>query len=196
VSISEQSNITIIGTVAFLHTSKLPGSSNFELCLHSSDIQANSTKLAKTPNLSNNSSEYYEFADVFSKTQAEALTSHHPYDFQINLEEGAQPPVGPIYSLSTSEQEALKRFIEKNLNIDFIQPTFSLHSTSVLFVKKKDGSLCFCVDFCNLNHIFKKDHYLLPLISNLLDSSHKAQVYSKIDLHHIYYLVCMTTSDE
>ena len=32
----------------------------------------------------------------------------------------AQPLVGSIYSYSVSEQEALKEFIEKNLNIDFI----------------------------------------------------------------------------
>jgi len=38
VSISEQPNITIIGTTAFLQSSKLPGSSNFELCLHSLNI--------------------------------------------------------------------------------------------------------------------------------------------------------------
>ena len=117
---SEQPNITIIGTAAFLHISKLPGSHNFELCLHSSDIQANFTKLAEAPNLSNVPSEYHEFANVFSKTKAETLPSHHPYDLKINLEEGAQPPVGSIYSLSTSEQEALKEFIEENLNTGFI----------------------------------------------------------------------------
>jgi len=103
-----------------LHTSKLPGSHNFELCLRSSDIQANSTKLAEAPNLSNVSSKYHEFADVFSKTKAEILPHHHSYDLKINLEEGAQPLVGPIYSLSASEQEALKEFIEENLNTGFI----------------------------------------------------------------------------
>jgi len=40
--------------------------------------------------------------------------------FLINLEEGAQSLVSPIYSLSASEQEALKEFIEENLNIGFI----------------------------------------------------------------------------
>ena len=100
--------------------SKLPGSHNFELYLRSSDIQANSAKLAETPDLSNVPSEYHEFADVFSKTKAEVLPPHCPYDFKINLEEGAQPPVGPIYSLSASEQEALKEFIEENLNTGFI----------------------------------------------------------------------------
>jgi len=160
------------------------------------DIQANFAKLAETPDLSNVPSAYHEFADVFSKTKAEVLPPHHPYDLKINLEEGAQPLVGPIYSLSTSEQEALKEFIEENLNTGFIQPTSSPHGAPVLFVKKKDGSLCICVDFCGLNHISKKDRYPLLLISNLLDLPHKARVYSKIDLHHAYHLVCIANSDE
>ena len=196
VSNSEQPNIAIIGATAFLHVSKLLGSHNFELYLHSSDIQANSTKLIEAPNLFNVPSEYHEFANVFSKTKAEILTPHHSYDLKINLEEGAQPPVGPIYSLSASEQEALKEFIEKNLNTGFIQPTSSLHSTPVLFIKKKNSSLCLCVDFHGLNRISKKNRYSLPLISDLLDSPRKAWVYSKIDLCHAYYLVCITDSDE
>ena len=106
-----------------MHISKLLGSHNFELCLHSSDIQTNSAKLAEAPDLSNVPSEYYEFANVFSKTKAEVLTPHCSYDLKINLEKGAQPLVGPIYSLLASKQEALKKFIEENLNMDFIQPT-------------------------------------------------------------------------
>jgi len=42
----------------------------------------------------------------------------------------------------------------------------------------------------------KKDCYPLLLISDLLDLSHKAQVYTKIDLYHTYYLVCIANSDE
>ena len=90
------------------------------------------------------------------------------------MEEGAQPPVSLIYSFSASEQEALKEFIEENLNMGFIWPISSLYSILVLFIKKKDGLLCLCVNFHNLNYISKKDCYLLPLISNLLDSSYKA----------------------
>ena len=179
-----------------MRASKLLGSHNFELCLRSLDIQANSTKLAETPDLSNVPSEYHEFADVFSKTKAEVLPPHYPYDLKINLEEGAQPPVGPIYSLSASEQEALKEFIEENLNMGFIRSTSSLHSALVLFVKKKDGSLCLCVDFCGLNCISKKDCYPLPLISDLLDLPCKAWIYSKIDLCHAYHLVRIANGDE
>jgi len=96
----------------------------------------------------------------------------------------------------TSEQKALKEFIEENLNTGFIWLTSSLHSALVLFVKKKDSLLCLCVNFHSLNHISKKNHYLLLLISNLLDLPHKAWVYTKIDLHHAYYLVHIANGDE
>ena len=117
---SEWPDVAIIGAAAFLYTSKLLGSSNFELYLCSLDIQANSTKLAEAPDLSNVSSKYYKFANVFSKTKAEVLALYHSYDLQISLEEGAQPLVSPIYSLSVSEQETLKESIEKYLNMGFI----------------------------------------------------------------------------
>jgi len=120
VSKSEQPNIAIISAAAFLCTSKLLDSSNFKLCLCSLDIQANSAKLVKAPNLSNVSFKYYEFANIFSKTKAEVLTPYCPYNLKINLEKGAQPPVGPIYSLSASKQETLRKFIEENLNTGFI----------------------------------------------------------------------------
>jgi len=117
---SEQSNIVIIGTAVFLHVSKLLGSNNFKLYLYSVDIQANSTKLAETSDLSNIPSKYHKFADVFSKTKAETLPPHCSYNLKINLEESAQPLISPIYSLLASEQKALKEFIEENLNTGFI----------------------------------------------------------------------------
>ena len=153
-------------------------------------------KLAKASNLFNIPSKYHKFTNIFSKTKAKVLASYYPYDLQINLEEGSQPPVGSIYSLSASKQEALKKFIEKNLKMGFIWPTSSLHGALVLFIKKKDGSLCLYVNFCSINYISKKNCYPLPFISDLLNSPCKAQVYTKIDLYHAYYLVCIADSDK
>ena len=189
----KQSNIAIISATAFLCTSKLPGSSNFELCLCSLDIQANSTKLVKAPDFSNVPSEYHEFADILSKTKAEVFTPCYPYNLQINLE-GAQPSAGPIYSLLASEQKILKKFIEKNLNTGFIQPILSLHGALVLFVKKKDGSLHLCVNFHSLNCISKKRS--LSTSDYLQSTKLISWVYSKIDLYHAYHLVFITVSNE
>ena len=133
---------------------------------------------------------------TFSAKLKLKFSFHHPYDLKINLEEDTQPPVGSIYSLLASEQEALKESIEENLNTDFIRPISSPHGTPVLFVKNKDGLLCLCVDFCSLNHISKKNHYPLLLISDLLDLPHKAWVYSKIDLRYAYHLVHIANGDE
>jgi len=145
-------------------------------------VQAKSTTISKKINLSSIPEEYHEYTDVFSKSKAETLAPHCPYDLRIDLEKDSYPPVGTIYSLSKFEQETLKEFIDKNLTNGFIHSILLPHGVPVLFVKKKDGSLQLCVDFCGLNRITKKDRYPLPLISNLLDSPRKARSYTKIDL--------------
>src|SRR5260221_10690317 len=50
---------------------------------------------------------YRDFRDVFSEEKVGTLTPHRPYDLQINVEEGAKPIHGPIYSLSPPELMAL-----------------------------------------------------------------------------------------
>src|SRR5258708_3002646 len=90
--------------------------------------------------------EYHKFHEVFSGTKADTLPPHRPYDLQISLEEGAKPFHGPIYSLSPPELTALQEFLEEHTWNGFIRPTKSPWGALVLFVKKKDGSLCLCVD--------------------------------------------------
>ena len=111
--------------------------------------------------------------------------------------EGDKPPtLGHLYSLSPAELEALHEFIDKNLSAGFIQQSISPHGAPILFVKKKDGSLRLCVDFHALNRITKKDHYPLPLISDLLNAPGKARIYSKIDLRYAYHLVRIAEGNE
>ena len=78
----------------------------------------------------------------------------------------------------------------------FICPTHSPHRALVLFIKERDGSLQLCVNFWGINHIMKKDHYLLPLFSDPLDALCKARGYMKFDLRHTYHLVHIAAGDE
>ena len=91
-----------------------------------------------------------------------------------------------MYSLSHSELETLRSFIEEHVNLSFIRPSKSPHSAPILFAQKKDGSLCLCVDYRGLNRITRKDRYPLPLLTDLLDASKKARIFTKIDLRHAY----------
>src|SRR5260221_1424868 len=140
--------------------------------------------------------EYHKFCNVFSGEKANVLAPHQPYDLKINLEEGMKLFHRLIYSLLPPELTALREFLEENIWNGFICPSKSLWGSPVLFIKKKDGSLCLCIDFRALNRVIEKDHYPLPLIPDLLNSPGPARIYSKIDLKHAYHLVRIAEGDE
>jgi hypothetical protein len=171
----------------------------YKIWISNSNVHTRSANASSAPvdPLAGVPEEYHDFADVFSKQKAQELSEHRPYDLKIELEEGATPPSpGHLYSLSTLEQETLQMFIQENLSFSFICPSKSGHGAPVVFAKKKDGSLHLCCDFHGLNKITKKDDYPLPLINDLLDTSHKGCLYTKIDLHHVYHLVCLADGEE
>ena len=139
---------------------------------------------------------YSDFADVFSKAKAGSLAPHRPYNLKVVTPPEVVPPPGHMYSLLETETKALQEFLDEHLALGFIHPSRSLHGVPVLFVKKRDGSLRLCIDFRGLNKITQKDRYLLPLISDLLDTPWKARIYTKIDLQHAYHLVQVAEGDE
>ena len=75
----------------------------------------------------------------------------------INLEDGKQPPYGPIYSLGLVELETLKTYIETYLKTGFNWPSKSPVSTPILLDKKLDNSLCLCVNYWGLNNLTIKN---------------------------------------
>ena len=108
---------------------------------------------------------YKEYQDVFEKKNADMLPQHRPYDYGIDLQEGTQPPFGPIYSLSQNELIALREYLNENLAKNFIRHSKSSARAHIFFVKKKDGSLRMCMDYRGLNKITVKNRYPHPLIS-------------------------------
>jgi len=139
------------------------------------------TKTAKSE-LETLPEELKEFADVFSKQNADILPEHRPYDHSIELIDNQQPPWGPIYSFSEDELKTLREHLNENIAKGFIVPSKSPCDAPVLFVKKKDGSLRLCVDYRGLNNITKKNRYPLPLINDLLDRLGKAKYFTALDL--------------
>jgi len=123
-------------------------STTFYLALHFTNLTGRAVRITSdSVNLSTVLSKYYEFIDVFNKAKVEILASYCLYDLQTKLENGKKPSIGTIYSLSIAEQEALKEFINENLNMRFIQLISFSHRVLVLFVKKKDNYLYLCINF-------------------------------------------------
>ena len=60
--------------------------------------------------------EYVDLDKVFSKNKAHKLPpSRGPLDHHIHLEEGSKQVFGPIYTLSKTELEVLKVYIDENM---------------------------------------------------------------------------------
>jgi len=71
-----------------MYTSKIPGSSNFQLYLCLTSSRENYVQISEfASNLSNISSKYVEFTNVFSKSKTKTLASYYFYDLQIKLED-------------------------------------------------------------------------------------------------------------
>ncbi len=185
-------DIRMVSAIMMTKLCKDPGTPTFVI----STTDLNLLQVIATEILDSILAEYHEFCNVFSGEKAGTLALHRPYDLQINVKEGAKPIHGPIYSLSPPELMALWEFLKEHTRNGFICPSKSPWGSPILFIKKKDGSLCLCVDFHALNRVTEKDCYPLPLISDLLTSPAPARIYSKIDLKHAYHLVCIAKGDE
>jgi hypothetical protein len=140
--------------------------------------------------------EYHKFLLLFLEAEANKLPLHCPYNHQIPLKEGFTPLFRPIYLLSQTELEALKKWLEENLSKGFIQASSSPASASILFVKKGDSSLQLCVEYQGLNEGTIKSHYPLPLLYETLLWLQKAKYYTKLDIRGAYNLVRMAEGEE
>ena len=141
-------------------------------------------------------SQYSEFEDVFDPAEADILPKHGPYDHAIELEEGKEPPFGPVYNMSVTELDALREYVDEMLAKGFIRPSKSPAGAPVMFVKKKDGGLRLCVDYRGLNDITIKNRYPIPLIAVLLDRLVGAWLFTKLDLIAAYNALRIRAGDE
>ncbi|MBW0463842.1 hypothetical protein O181_003557 [Austropuccinia psidii MF-1] len=140
-------------------------------------------------------SAYHQYLYVFSKVKAEKLPPHCTCDHHIELE-GSLPPVGLIYSLSNQESDTLRAYISENVEKAFIWPSSSSTGTPVLFFKKKDDGLLFCVDDHKLNAVTRKKKYPVPFINKLLTVFNCESIFSKIYLCSTYKLLRIKQGDE
>ena len=72
--------------------------------------------------------------------------------------------------------------MEDQLRKEYIRPSKLPQTSPVFFVGKKDGGKRMVMDYHNLNDQTVKNNYLLPLITELIDSMGSKKVFTKIDL--------------
>ncbi|GJU85467.1 putative reverse transcriptase domain-containing protein [Tanacetum coccineum] len=116
-------------------------------------------------------------------------------EFQIDLVPGAAPVARAPYRLAPSEMKELAEQLQELSDKGFIRPSSSPWGAPVLFVKKKDGSFCICIDYRKLNKLTVKNRYPLPRIDDLFNQLQGSSVYSKIDLRSGYHQLRVREED-
>ena len=73
----------------------------------------------------------------------------------IELEEGTKPVMVTPYKHPKRLKDEIEKTIKELLEMEHIRPSKSPFASSVVLVKKKDGTLRMCIDYSVLN---KKDN--------------------------------------
>ena len=87
------------------------------------------------------------------------------------------------------QYEEVRKHLKEMLEIGAIRRSNSPWASPVVLVRKKDGSLRFCIDLGKLNARTVKDAYSLPRIEDALDSLNGACIFTSLDLKSGYWQV-------
>ncbi len=111
---------------------------------------------------------YHDFLNVFNREKTTQLSLHWSYNHKIKLEEENQLFRSWLYLMLSYKLQKIKEYLEENLKKEFITLSKASFASSILFVEKKDDSLCFCMNYQKLNALIKRNHYSILLIDEVL----------------------------
>ncbi|KAI0992079.1 hypothetical protein K3495_g16107, partial [Podosphaera aphanis] len=136
------------------------------------------------------------FHGVFSKQASDIFPPRRVYYHKIELDKSGELGYGPLYNQSIAELKAVKDYLIENLDKGWITPSQAPHSSPVLFVKKSNSSLGFCVDYRKLNNLTKKDRYPLPSVDETLARLNRAKIFTKLDIRQAFHRITMHVDSE
>ena len=87
--------------------------------------------------------------------------------------------------------EEVHEHIQEMLDGGAIRPTNSPWCNTVVLVRKKDGTLRFCIDFCRLNERTEKDSFPMPRMIDTMETMVGAKIFSSMDLKSGFWQVKM-----
>jgi hypothetical protein len=118
------------------------------------------------------------------------------FEHIIELEEGTRAVITTPYRHPMAYKDEIENTIKELLAMGHIIPSSSPFASSVVLVKKKDGTLRMCIDYQALNKRTIKNRYPIPQIDELMDELRGAKYFSKIDLWSGYHQIRMREGDE
>jgi hypothetical protein len=100
------------------------------------------------------------------------------------------------YPVPYAVRETITAEVNNMLALGVIERSTSPYASPIVLVKKKDGSIRFCIDFRKLNKITIFDPEPMPNPEHLFSQLTKGHYFSKIDLSRGYWQVPMGASSK
>lgn len=97
---------------------------------------------------------------------------------------------------AVAEHAIIDKEVDTMLKNGVIEEGSGAWGFPVVLVKKKDGSVRFCIDYRSLNAITVKDVYPLPRVDETLEALHGAQRFTSLDLHAGYWQLGVAEEDK
>jgi hypothetical protein len=97
---------------------------------------------------------------VFLKKASNQLLLYYTYNYKIqlkNVNSLNNIRYSLLYYYSVVKLKKVKQYITKNLDKGFINISQAPFTFLILFIKKKDSSLRFCINYQKLNNLTYKD---------------------------------------
>ena len=132
-----------------------------------------------------------EYHDIFSLEKND--TSHtKATKHKIVLKDPDTPPFKErFHRIPPPQLDEVHAHLKMMLDAGVIRPSNSPWCNAVVLIRKKDGSLHFCIDFRRLNALTVKDSHPLPRICETLESLAGVAHYSTIDMNSGFWQVPM-----
>lgn len=125
--------------------------------------------------------------DCFSSTSRVRQTPLRKH--RIITDESECPVYQHPYRVSPKERDAIRRQVQEMLADDVNKLSKSPWASPVVLMRKKGGTLRFCVDYRKINQVSKKDVYSLPRRDDSLDHRRHAHYFSFMKLKSGYWQI-------
>ena len=91
-----------------------------------------------------------------------------------------------VRRIAFAARQEIARHLDEMQKNNIIEPSESPRASPMVLVKKRDGTLRFCVDYRALNSVTKLNVFPLPRVFDLLDQLGKSRYFTTLDLKSGY----------
>ena len=135
-----------------------------------------------------------EYQDIFSRGPTD-LGCFQEITHKIDLYDHARPVRQPLRRVPIGFEGEEEANLKTLLDTGVIQESNSEWASAPVLIRKRDGSVRYCVDFRVVNSMTVKDAFGIPSISQCLDQLEGCTMYSCLDLASGYHQIMVDEKD-